>query len=131
MVTKTTKDGRSYDIDGKVLVWHPEQFEGDDPIPDVRLPLRMKLGKLLDLGEAQVASNNETMLKLITTLAPHQEENIREMDVNDFQSMFMTWKDEYALVTGADLGESSASGASSVSTEAQPSTTSENGSTSA
>jgi hypothetical protein len=124
MTTKTSKQGRSYDIDGRAVIWHPEHDEDEPMLPDVRLPLRLKLGKLLALGEAGVLSSNEQMHKLIATVAPHAEDTVLEMDVNDFGDMVLTWQAEYALVTGALMGESKASAGSSASTEAPSSTTS-------
>jgi hypothetical protein len=131
MPTKTSASGRKFDIDGRVLIWHPEQFEGDEQIPDVRIPLRLKLGKLLELGEQQVMSSNEKMQQLIIAIAPSQQPMILEMDVNDFQDMFSTWQREYALIAGVAMGESAASGSSSERTGARSSTTGAHASTSA
>ncbi|MCA0217919.1 MAG: hypothetical protein LCH43_11265 [Actinobacteria bacterium] len=128
MPTKKSIHGRDFDIDGRYLIWHPEQFEGDDEIPDVRIPLRIKLGKLLEVGEATALSTNETMQQLLAMIAPHEVPSMREMDVNDFQDMVRSWMREYNMLTGASLGESSASASSSASTEAPSSTTSGNGS---
>ena len=114
---KTTDDGKAYDLEGKKLIWHPEQFDDEPAIPDIRLPLRMKLKRLLDIGEGNL-STNEAMYQLIALVAPSQTDAVTEMDVNDFQDMFLTWRNEYNQATGASLGESSASPGSSANTEA-------------
>ncbi|MDR0848077.1 MAG: hypothetical protein LBN10_03385 [Propionibacteriaceae bacterium] len=109
-VTKTTVDGRrEYEVRGKTLVWTPIQFDGDDAPTAVTLPLMMRVGKLLEIGEAKALSSNKAMMDLITVIAPTQTNEILQMDVNDFRDMFMCWLAEYNQTTGASLGEASAS----------------------
>lgn len=108
MPEKTSKQGRKYDIDGRKVVWHPEDDEGEQGnLPDVRLPLRIKMGLVLDAGEQEM--DNAGMVRMLELLIPNQMDTLREMDVNDFQDMFITWQDEYNSLTGASMGESSAS----------------------
>lgn len=110
MPTKTTKDGRRYDIDGRKLIWHPEDDEGvTGNLPDVKIPLRLKLGLILDLAGQEL--DNAVMAQMLERIIPDQMDVLREMDVNDFQDMFSTWQDEYNGLTGASLGESSGSSA--------------------
>jgi len=118
---ETTEAGKGYEIIDRLMIWHPDQFDDEPPIPEIRLPLRIKLKRLLELGET--IGSNDQMRQLIAIVAPKQIESVDEMDINDFQSMFLTWQAEYNNVTGASLGESSASSASSGSIETQSSMT--------
>lgn len=124
MPTKMTSDGRPYEIDGKRLTWHPEDDDGQrDNLPDVVLPLRIKIGLVLDLADREM--DNSMMFEFVSRIVPETHmSTVREMDINDFQDMFTTWQTEYNQLTGASLGESSASGGSSSSIEAPSSTTS-------
>jgi hypothetical protein len=128
MPTKTTSDGRPYEIDGKRLTWHPEDDDGQrGNLPDVVLPLRLKMGLVLDLAEREM--DNAVMYEMLTRLVPERfHDTMREMDVNDFQDMFTTWQSEYNTLSGASLGESGASASSSSSTEAPLSSISASGS---
>jgi hypothetical protein len=105
MVTLESKQGRPYEIDGKYIVWHPEVWEDEDPLPDVRLPLRMKMGVLLDIGENVASSTNEKMRETLLAIVPSAVDVLDQMDVNDFQDMFMTWMDVYSGRAGLNLGE--------------------------
>ena len=108
MPEKISKQGRKHNIDGRKIVWHPEDDEGaTGNLPDIRIPLRLKLALVLDLAGKEL--DNSTMALMLERLIPDQMETLREMDVNDFQDMFVTWQDEYNTLTGASLGESSAS----------------------
>jgi len=107
MVSKTTPEGRTYEIDGRRLTWHPEVWEGEEPLPDVVIPLRIKLGLILSVDEDEITPS--AMKRMLDMLIPNQSETLAEMDLNDFQDMFTTWQREYAALTGASLGESSGS----------------------
>lgn len=108
MVSKTTADGRTYEIDGKRLIWHPEDEDGNPGnLPDIVIPLRIKMALVLDLAEKDL--DNTVMAQMLAAIIPHQMDALREMDVNDFQDMFTTWQREYNSLTGASLGESGAS----------------------
>lgn len=110
MPEKTTPDGRKYDIDGKAILWHPEDDDGvQGNKPDIRVPLRLKMGLVLKMAEREM--DNTVMAEMITAIIPNQSEAIADMDVNDFQDMFTTWQREYNTVSGASLGEPSGSGA--------------------
>lgn len=110
MTTKTSSQGRQYEIDGRKLIWHPEDDEGETGnVPDVRIPLRLKLGLILDLAGKDL--DNVVMAEMLERIIPDQMELLQEMDVNDFQDMFGTWQNEYNTLTGASLGESSGSSA--------------------
>lgn len=105
MPEKTTESGRKYEIDGRTFMWHPEDDNGEvGNVPDVRIPLRLKLKVVRALGGRDLDS--EVMFELLNALIPNQAEVLDEMDVNDFQEMFTTWQDEYNSLTGASLGES-------------------------
>lgn len=127
MVTKTSENGRPYDINGRTFVWHPEDDDGvRGNLPDVQIPLRIKLKLVLAMGEDDLTASNSKMIGLVNALIKGESsEVVQEMDVNDFQDMFTTWMSEYNTLTGASLGESSGSVASSASTEPLSSTTSE------
>jgi len=125
MPTKTTEAGREYVISGKALTWTPLQFDGEPVIPDIHLPLRIKLRSLLDIGESKAMSNNENMMAMVSLVAPTQKEKVMEMDINDFREMVDVWMGEYSTLTGVSLGESSASPSSSPSTEAPLNSTGE------
>jgi hypothetical protein len=110
MPTKQTASGREYDIDGKKFVWHPlDENDEAGNLPDVTIPLRLKLKVVRSLGGRTL--DNDVMFEMLEALIPNQTEVLDEMDVNDFQDMFGAWQEEYNSVTGADLGESSASSA--------------------
>lgn len=125
MVDKTSSQGRKYAIDGRRIIWHPEDDDGaQGNLPDIVIPLRLKMGTVLQFADRDM--DNVTMSEMLKAILPavHQE-TLGEMDVNDFQDMFTTWQSEYNSLTGGSLGESSPSGSSSGNTEAQSSTTSE------
>lgn len=108
MPEKTSKQGRKYDIDGRKVVWHPEDDDGETgSIPDIRIPLRLKLGLVLDMASKDL--DNQSMAEMLEAIIPDQMDVLREMDVNDFQDMFQTWQSEYNAVSGATLPESSGS----------------------
>lgn len=125
MVDKTSKQGRNYTIDGRRLIWHPEDDDGaQGNMPDVMLPLRIKMRTVLALADRDLDSAG--MADMLRAILPEsQHPLIDDMDVNDFQDMFVTWQEEYNSLTGGSLGESSPSVASSPSTEQPSSTTSE------
>lgn len=125
MVDKTSKQGRTYTIDGRRLIWHPEDDDGNQgAMPDVTIPLRIKMKTVLALADQELDTLG--MSKMLEAILPaSQSEFISDMDVNDFQDMFVTWQDEYNSLTGGSLGESSPSAASSPSTAPPSSTTSE------
>ena len=124
MVAKTSKHGRSYDIDGRRLIWHPEDDDGEQGnLPDVTIPLRLKMKTVLQFADRDMDS--VTMSEMLKAILPEsQKDTIGEMDVNDFQDMFVTWQNEYNTLTGGSLGESSVSPPSSETTEEPSSTTS-------
>lgn len=126
MVDKTSKQGRTYSIDGRRIIWHPEDDDGaQGNLPDVVIPLRLKMRIVLQFADKD-SMDNVTMSEMLRAILPaaHQS-TIEDMDVNDFQDMFVTWQDEYNSLTGGSLGESSPSVASSPSTEQPSSSTSE------
>lgn len=107
MPTKKTASDRAYEVDAKRFTWHPESEDGEDQLADVKIPLRIKLGTILDLTDVDLdASGMATMLE---RLIPNQMDTLREMDVNDFTEMFTAWQAEYNLLTGATLPEASGS----------------------
>jgi len=123
MPEKTSENGRKYDIDGRSLVWHPEDDEGvAGNLPDIRIPLRIKMKLVLAMSDKTMDS--AVMSEMLAAIIPNQTEATGEMDVNDFQDMFVTWQTEYNTLTGASLGESEGSSKSSGSTVEQSSTTS-------
>lgn len=124
MVSKTSKQGRTYDIDGRSLIWHPEDDDGEQGnLPDVRVPLRLKMGLVLKFADRDM--DNKVMAEMVRAIIPGDGAVVDEMDVNDFQDMFTTWQSEYNSLTGGSLGESSPSPASSQSIAEPSSTTSE------
>lgn len=110
MVDKTSKSGVPYRIEGRRFTWSANHHDPDDDFPafDITLPLRMKLGTVLDAGAAMDMSTDQ-MLGFIERLIPGQVDKVREMDLNDFQDMFTEWQGEYSKLTGASLGESGGS----------------------
>lgn len=110
---KFTKSGRAYAVEGKHLVWTPEVWPGEPALPDVRIPLRMKLGLASTLAKAEASGDIDTLSDIIGRLAPGATKDVLdEMDVADFGAMFETWGHEFALLQGVTLGEASASPAS-------------------
>lgn len=108
MPEKTTKQGRKYAIDGRKLVWHPEDDEGEQGnAADILIPLRIKMGLVIDVGTEDFDA--KTMVAILDSLIPDRMDDIREMDANDFNDMFLTWQTEYEALSGAKLGESGAS----------------------
>ena len=93
-----------YEITGKKFTWHP--FDDNDElgnVPDVALPLRIKMGTVLDMPDGEL--DTSAMSKVLAEVAPGEMDSIREMDVNDFVEMFTTWQAEYQKLSGATLGE--------------------------
>lgn len=107
MPEKTTTDGRTYKVDGKMFVWTPEGDDGQPVDAQVRIPLRIKLKVIRALAGRPL--DNEVMFEMLEALIPEQADVLDEMDVNDFQAMFTAWQSEYNTVSGASLGESSSS----------------------
>lgn len=131
MVDKNSKQGRKYAIDGRKLIWHPEDDDGvQGNMPDVTIPLRIKMRTVLALADRDL--DNGGMADMLRAILPEsQHDLIDDMDVNDFQDMFVTWQEEYSSLTGGSLGESSPSAASLESIAQPSSSTSEVVSTSA
>lgn len=104
MPTKTTPNGREYDVDGKKFIWHPLD-DDDQPgnLTDVVIPLRLKLGAIRDLSERELDA--AAMFQILERLIPNQAAALDELDVNDFTNMFQTWQNEYQALSGASLGE--------------------------
>lgn len=121
MPTKTTNAGRQYRIDGRRFVWTPEVLADEDPLPDISIPLRIKLGVVRDLAGRDLDA--AAMFDVLGRLIPGQAAVLDDMDLNDFQDMFSTWQAEYEALSGASLGESSAQPARSPSIGDQPNTT--------
>lgn len=106
MVTKTTKTGRTYEIDGRRLTWHAAVWEDEGEAPfDITIPLRMRLGVLRPLAQANLEDVG-AMFDLLEGVIPDQADKLDQLDVNDFAEMFTTWQDEYTTLNGASLGES-------------------------
>lgn len=107
---KFTKTGRAYAVEDKHLVWTPEVWPGEPALPEIRIPLRMKLGLAGALSKAESSGDVDTMSELIGRLAPGVTKDVLdEMDVADFGAMFEAWGHEFQLLQGATLGEASAS----------------------
>lgn len=123
MPIKRTPFGRQYRIDGRTFTWTPETLAGEDPLPDIAIPLRIKLGVIRDLAGQDLDAN--AMFTVLGRLIPGQTDTLDEMDLNDFQAMFSAWQVEYEALSGASLGESSGSSARSPSIEGPSSTTGE------
>ena len=104
MSTKKTETGREYEIRGKKFIWHPLD-DDDQPgnLPEVMIPLRLKLGILYDLAGRDLDA--AAMADMLDAMIPDQREVLREMDVLDFQEMFETWQGVYQARAGATLGE--------------------------
>lgn len=108
MPTKTTKKtGRQYEIDGRRMTWHADVDTDEEPF-DISLPLRIKL-KVIEAVGGDTEMDAQGMMKMLDLLIPGQSASLREMDINDFQEMFVAWQDEYEQLTGASLGESAGS----------------------
>lgn len=110
MPEKKSKNGTPYRIDGKRFVWTANAEDPDDDFPafEVTLPLRLRLSVVLDSG-ADADMTSEQMMSFIEKLIPKQAADVREMDVNDFQEMFLTWQHEYSTLSGSSVGESGGS----------------------
>lgn len=104
MPTKTTKNGREYEVTGKKFVWHPlDDNDEAGNLPDVVIPLRIKLRTLRRFSGEEL--DNAVMFEMLEALIPDQADTLDEMDVNDFQIMFATWQREYNTLAGATPGE--------------------------
>lgn len=109
MPQKTTPDGRTYHVDGRMLTW-PADVDteaGEEPF-EIKIPLRMKL-KVLKPFIGQSNDDIGAMFEMLNAIIPNQSENLDEMDVADFESMFTAWNTEYTQLNGASLGEASGS----------------------
>lgn len=107
MPTKKTETSKQYRIDGRKFIWTVDVDEGEDPV-EITIPLRIKLGVIRSVG-ADSDMDASTMFLMIEKLAPGQSDQLDEMDLNDFQTMFTTWQAEYEKLSGATLGESTGS----------------------
>ena len=109
MPTKTTKDGRSYEIEGRWFVWHADVWEDEGEKPfDVRIPLRFKVGSLRPL-KGMSLDDPTAMLEMLDRVIPDQSEKVNDLDVNDLMTMVAAWFDEYNALNGASVGEASGS----------------------
>jgi hypothetical protein len=97
MPEKTATNGQRYSIDGRTFIWTTD--EGDH----VRIPMRIKLKVIRALADRDMSA--AVMFELLENLIPDQADVIDEMDLNDFQSMFVAWQAEYEALSGASLGE--------------------------
>lgn len=107
MPSKTTKSGREYDVTGKKFSWFPLDDDDKPSETPVVIPMRLKLKTVLDVAEMDMDAAG--MRRLLERLIPDQGDLLDEMDLNDFQEMFITWKGEYEALSGATLGESAGS----------------------
>ena len=104
MPDKTTTNGTRYHIDGKVFTWTTD--DGDT----VTIPLRLKLKVIRGLSKKEM--DVDTMYEMFEAIAPTQGAAADEMDMHDFQAMFIAWQEEYTKLSGgATLGEASRSSA--------------------
>jgi len=126
----STESGQVYDVTGKHLVWYPQPWDGEEPPAPIRVPLRIKLGKLLDIGEDDITASNAKMLAVVTLIAPSQVGALRELDVNEFGELFKAWLETYQTFSGVSLGEALPSPDGSVPAGSQPLTISVPGSVS-
>ena len=109
MPTKTTPDGRAYEVDGKKFTWHPLD-DNDEPgnLPDISIPLRIKLKVVRQMPSGNLDA--DSMFAILEALIPGAADALDEMDlVTDFQPCFAAWQSEYQALTGASLGEASGS----------------------
>lgn len=104
MPEKKTKADRPYSIDGKVFVWQPlDENDERGNLPAVKIPMRVKLKVIRSLASRTLDAS--AMFDIFEQLIPDQAEALDEMDLNDFQSMFTAWQEEYEALSGASLGE--------------------------
>lgn len=104
MPEKKTDTGRTYSVDGKRFTWHPNPDDDGTALPDVVIPMRIKLKVIRELGAGEVDAVG--MFRMFEAIAPGQVETMDEMDIiSDFQPMFETWQSEYNALSGASLGE--------------------------
>jgi hypothetical protein len=104
MPAKKTKDDQPYTITGKTFAWQP--LDDDDErgtMPVIEIPMRVKLKVIRELAGRDLDA--DSMFAILEKLIPHQAEVLDEMDLNDFQAMFMAWQKEYEALSGASLGE--------------------------
>lgn len=102
MPTKKTAAGREYQVDGREFIWTSEDGA------ELRLPLRLKLKTIRALSGRDL--DVDAMFAILEHVVPGQADALDEMDLLfDFQPMFLTWKSEYELLSGASLGEPSGS----------------------
>lgn len=97
MPPKKKQEVKSYTVDEKLFVWTTD--EGDS----VTIPMRLKLGVIRKMSGRDVDA--DVMFEIIDAVAPGQESVLDEMDVRDFQRMFLAWQTEYNASAGATLGE--------------------------
>lgn len=102
MPEKKTKADKRYSVDGKKFTWHPDFDEGEE-LPDVVLPLRMKLKLIREFVDQPLDAT--TMEQVLTAVAPQFEDTYAEMDLNDIKAMYIAWQTEYEKLSGATLGE--------------------------
>lgn len=91
-------------IEGKTFYWTTE--DGDE----VCIPLRVKMRVLRALPPGS-ALDIDAMFSILHAIIPGAEDDLDDMDVNDFQAMFTAWQVAYTKSSGASLGESGGSSA--------------------
>lgn len=96
MPTKT-HEGKPYRVTGKKFVWTTEDGA------EVSIPLRLKLRVIRSMADRDMDAS--AMFDILGAIIPGQEEVLDDMDVNDFQSMFLAWQTEYNALAGATPGE--------------------------
>ncbi len=94
-MSKTTNS--RYTVEGKTFTWTTEDGE------HVSIPLRIRLGMVRSL--AARALDADARFDILDDLIPDQAEVLDNMDLNDFQAMFVAWQKEYQALAGASLGE--------------------------
>jgi len=103
-IVKTTDNGGQYRIENKTLIWIPEQWEGETEIPEIRLPLRVKV-KAFTKVKVQNPDTPQEMLQMLGELFPSQAENLAELDLFELGDLFGTWATEFQNRNQVSLGE--------------------------
>ena len=101
---RATKAKRQYEVAGRKFTWHPLQFPDEAPLPDIVIPLRLKM-KVVNKVGGDRDLDTDAMSEILEQMIPGQTEVLDEMDANDFAAMFTAWQEEYQKLSGATLGE--------------------------
>lgn len=100
---------KQYQVTGKYLVWTPEQWDDEDPIPDLKIPLRLT-PQVFRKVQYLSSDNPEDALEILGLIAPKYAQVLEnQIDFNEQARLIEAYFTEYQALQGVSLGEAPAS----------------------